>query len=70
MKKFKLIAEEIHPAAKIILKYGTIFASLLLLFAFFSENYSIDICTVSVYLFAQTIISSLLIDVIDKRRKG
>ena len=70
MKKFRLIAEKIHPAAKILLKYGTILAIILLSLAFFSETYGILMCTVSVYLFAQSIISSLLMDVIDKRRNG
>ncbi|MBE7027732.1 MAG: hypothetical protein E7407_01685 [Ruminococcaceae bacterium] len=70
MKSFKSIAEEIHPFAKILLKCGTVFATVLLLLAFFSETYGIDMCTMSVYLFAQSIISSLLMDVFDKRRRG
>lgn len=70
MKKFRTIAEEIHPAAKILLKYGTIFATILLFLAFFSKTYGIEMCSVSVYLFAQSVVSSLLLDVIDKRRRG
>jgi len=68
MKSFKAIAEKIHPSAKIIMKYGTMLATLLLIFAFFSKTYGIMMCQTSVFLFAESIISSLLIDVISKRR--
>ncbi|MBE7039509.1 MAG: hypothetical protein E7398_02130 [Ruminococcaceae bacterium] len=70
MKNFRQIAKEIHPFAKTLLKCGTIFATILLILAFFSETYGIDMCTMSVYLFAQSIISSLLLDVLDKRRRS
>ena len=68
MKKLKTQAEKIHPAAKVILKIGTILATILLICAFFSESYGIMMCQVSVYLFAESVISALLIDIIDKRR--
>ena len=69
MKGFKAIAEKIHPSAKIIMKYGTILATFLLIFAFFSKSYGIMMCQTSVFIFAESIISALLIDVIDKRRR-
>lgn len=69
MKKFKTIKEEIHPCAKILLRWGPALATFLLIFAFFSASYGIMICQTSVYLFAESIISALLIDVIDKRRR-
>ena len=68
MKSFKVIAKNIHPSSKLILKYGTIFAMLLLIFAFLSKTYGIMMCKTSVFLFAESIISALLFDVIDKRR--
>lgn len=68
MKKLKAQAEKIHPYAKILLKYGTVLAILLLICAFFTEEYGIMMCEVSVYLFAESVISALLMDVIDKRK--
>lgn len=67
MKNFKILSEKMHAAAKIVLKWGTVFATILLIFAFFSSAYGIMMCEVSVYLFAESVISALLMDVIDKR---
>ena len=68
MKSFKTAAENIHPSAKIIMRYGIMLALFLLIFAFFSKTYGIMMCKTSVFLFAESIISALLIDVISKRR--
>ena len=68
MKSFKTAAKKIHPSAKLILKYGTILALIVLIFAFFSKTYGIMMCKTSVFLFAESVISALLIDVISKRK--
>ncbi|MBR2500446.1 MAG: hypothetical protein IKB60_05150 [Clostridia bacterium] len=54
-------------ASKLIIKAGTLIAIVLLCFAFFSLNYKIMMCTVSVYLFGESIVAGLIFDVIAKR---
>lgn len=54
-------------ASKLIIKAGTLLSIFLLFFAFFSLNYKIMMCTVSVYLFGESIIAGLIFDVIAKR---
>lgn len=69
MKKFRTTANNINRHSALLLKYGTMLSTLLLIFAFFSDKYGIDMCTVSVYMFAEVVISALLFDVISKRRQ-
>ena len=67
MKNFKMQFNNLHHFSKVIIKWGTILATILLILAFFSPIYGIKMCEISVYLFAESIISALLMDVIDKR---
>ncbi len=67
MKNLKTQIKNMCPASKLILKAGTLFATLLLLLAFFSFDYGIMMCSVSVYLFSESVVAGLLFDVISKR---
>lgn len=69
MKKTNASANKINYVSALILKYGTIIATIVLILAFFSDKYGIDMCTVSVYMFAEAVISALLFDVIARRRQ-
>lgn len=68
MKNLKSTLKDTHFLTKFIVKFGTIIATLLLICAFFVDSLASDMCVISVYLFSESIILGLLIDVIDKRR--
>jgi len=68
VKNFINQTNEICSVAKLVIKTGTILSILLLICAFFSVSYNIEMCTTGVYLFSESIIAGLIFDVVDKRR--
>ena len=69
MKK-KQKPSKMHPAAKFVIKYGTIISLVLLCIACLMPRgtfYAISTCRSSVYSFAVSIIGGLFLDVIAQR---